>query len=157
MKETKIFVEKLFYDENHKEYDKATKINNFANLLSNVFYDVEGYEHMSYNTIREIMDNDAKTLKDVFSAEFDEERGLHMIFPCAVMTKAFFSVMLYDEKMVVKSLDFKNYLSDLSSSKYQKRYVKEMYKLFGEPYKKHYKDIMKSQIKELEEGLDYIK
>ena len=157
MKETKIFIEKLFFDENHKDYEKTKQIDNYANLLSEIFYDVEGYNHMAYNKIEDIMNNGAKNLKEVFSPEFDEERGIHLMFPCATMTKAFFSVMFYDEKFVATSLDFKTVLDDLSAPKYQKRYVNAMYKLFGEPYKEHYKKIMTSQIKELEEGLDFIK
>ena len=157
MKETKMFIEKLYFDDNHKDYDKAKQIDNYANLLSEIFYDVEGYDYMSYNKIEDIMDNGAKNLKEVFSSEFDKERGIHLMFPSAIMTKALFSVLFFDEKFVAKSLDFKSELEDLSAPKYQKRYVKAMYKLFGEPYKEHYKKIMTSQIKELEDGLDYIK
>ena len=36
MKETKIFIEKLFFDENHKDYEKTKQIDNYANLLSEI-------------------------------------------------------------------------------------------------------------------------
>ena len=40
---------------------------------------------------------------------------------------------------------------------YQKRYVSEMYKMFGEPYKKHYQEIIQEKRNKLEEEAEFVK
>lgn len=157
MKFEQKYVEKLFYG-NGKEHigiDEALK--NFSKLLSNIFYDVEGYEYFNYDTVSNMTGGKAKNLKEVFSSKEDPQRGIGLVFQHGVMTNVNFSIVFFDDRFVTKSIDFKVELPDLSKPKYQKRYVKEMYKMFGEPYRKHYKKIVHSQIKALEKEAEFIK
>ena len=147
----------LYYGTGKTRISDKQILDNFANLLSNIFYDVDGYDYFNYATVSDMTNGKAKNLKEVFSSKEDPKRGIGLVFQHGVMTNVNFSIVFFDDKFVAKTTDFKVELPDLSEAKYQKRYVKEMYKLFGEPYRKHYKNIIHSQIRALEKEADYIK
>ena len=157
LKETRKYVKFLFFDENKKELSDDIKLNNVADLLEVVFNDVVGYDYFTYQKVEEIMNNGSKTLGEAFSTKFDEERGIELIFQNGAITKGHFIVYFFDEKFVVKSIDGSHELQDLEKPKYQQRYIKAMSEMFGPSYKRYYKKVINSQIKRLEEGLEYTK
>ncbi len=61
-----------------------------------------------------------------------------------VVTVADFTIFLYDDGFVTLKWDNKNVIvKDLMLPKYQKRYIKELTKMFGIKYKMHYHKLLK--------------
>ena len=133
----------------------------YGDILSKIFYDVKEYkDRFNDGTIN---------VKDQFGSKYDTlgeyfqkayMHGIYATWPKKIITygNADFLIYLYDDKFVVRSLEHYDcvYIS-LMKPKYQKRYVAEMYKMFGEPYKKHYQEIIQEKRNALEIEAEFIK
>ena len=145
------FVRKLYFD----NYAKAHEV--FGDLLNDIFYDVSEYKD-AYNlriNVRAKV-NGYNTLGSYFKNSFNH--GVFYIWSNKVITNCGFIVYFYDDRFEVCETDFHdNKFLSLMKPKYQKRYIAEMYKMFGEPYKKHYQELLQEKRKKLEEETQFLK
>ena len=126
----------------------------YGDILSKIFYDVKEYEYgLGTRNIKKRFGYD--TLGEYFQQK--PWHGIFNTWPEHIITNAGFCVYLYDDKFEVRDTgDYKRKYIALMEPKYQKRYVAEMYKIFGEPYKKHYQEIIQEKRNALEKEAGFI-
>ena len=145
------FVRKLYF----VYYAKAHVV--LGDLLSKIFYDVNEYED-GFNIkidVSEKFNDKYNTLGSYFKNEFNQ--GICNIWPDMVITNCGFTVYFYDDRFEVCDTESHEHkFLSLMKLKYQKRYIVEMYKMFGEPYKKHYQELLQEKRNKLEEEAQFL-
>ena len=140
-------------EENLSQREQKKEVNiKVAKFLAKIYSDFE-YEGFEYLGI--------ETLGDLFT-EKHTHCGIFNVYPSYLITFSRHVFELFDDKIVVKSIysdsqTLNEEAKALSSKKYQERYVKEMYKMFGEPYKKHYIKLINEKRQKLDEQEAYVK
>ena len=130
----------------------------YGDILSKIFYDVKEYKDKfnieTINVKKQFFGN-YDTLGEYFQQK--PWHGIFNTWPDHIITDAGFCVYLYDDKFEVRDIeDYDEKYISLMEPKYQKRYVAEMYKIFGEPYKKHYQEIIQEKRNALEKEAGFI-
>ena len=121
-----------------------------SKILKNVFKDVEFFKIGNENiNISKKFGKEYKYLGQIFSEKFNESSwskyGMYNKFLNGhdVLTVAGFKIYLYDDAFITLKDDENVIVKDLMLPKYQKRYVKELTKMFGIKYKMHYHKLLK--------------
>jgi len=129
----------------------------YGDIFSKIFYDVKEYERWpSTIKINQAYGDKYNTLGEVFGKS--HQHGIFNTWPNEIITNLDFNIVLYDDGFEVCDIEFHNTkIPSLMKPEYQKRYVSEMYKMFGEPYKKHYQEIIQEKRNKLEEEAEFVK
>ena len=150
-----VFIKQLFVD----SYQKGKQAEIYGELLSKIFCDVYEYEDVFNKELISVQ----KKFNGMYISlgqYFKEHKthGIMGILPEQIITHCGLVITLYDERFEVRDIDENVYLKyqSLMKPEYQKRYVNEMYKMFGEDYKKQYKMIMREHEKEDDEEAKYL-
>jgi len=148
------FVSKLYFDKKFKDL-----LSTYGEILGKIFDNVKEYKD-AYNIatiiVNEEFNGKYKTLGEYFKN--NRVHGIFNVWPEKIITNAGFDIYLYDDRLVVVDTEFNdNIYSSLMKPEYQKKYVAEMYKIFGEPYKKHYKELIQEKRSQLEQEAEYLK
>ena len=130
----------------------------YGEIFGKVFHDVRVYSgaFASRRNVSELTGGKYQTLGEFF--EKAHQHGIFNTWPDTIITNLDFNICLYDAGFKVQDIEYHDELyQGLMKPEYQKRYILEMYKIFGEPYKKHYKEIIQEKRKRLEEEEEFIK
>lgn len=159
----KMYVKKLFYKDLNSDFlvqrlDKETIRKNISSILSKIFYDVESFKYNKKITIKDEFNGNFVYLGEIFTEKFNTyayaKNGLINSFDNMQVTTIFgFNIKFFDDVFIVTTNNINDYfyVKDLMKQKYQKRYVEELYKIFGDDYKKHYLDIKTDKDKRIKE------
>lgn len=142
----KLFVSKLYF-----QTDESNRNELYARLLNEVFFDVKVVNGLILSHYY-----DFENLGEFFSSKH-KWFGIFNIWPDKVITTVNFKIELYDDKIVCRDFEFSDKIVELCQPIYQKRYVKAMFKIFGEDYKRHYKELKTYKITQLQEEEEFLK
>ena len=152
------FSEKLYQKFKKSSNNDEENVKIYADLLGKIFYDVKEYND-SFNgkiQIKNEYEGKFKTLGEYFAKS--EKNGIDIVTSNCVITNIHYIFHFYDNCFTIKGIAFNGHeCSSLMKPKYQKRYIAEMYKMFGEPYKRQYKKIMAEKQKALKEEANFLK
>ena len=125
------------------EHDKFTKLltkDQIEQIILTVFYGVQW-------TVVGKMGID---LEDITEISTSKKAYATLVLPINYDEKHKYIIYFYDNKFLVDCMSsHQSFIAEnLSSETYQKKYIKQMYKIFGNPYKKNYFDILQKEKKE---------
>ena len=124
-------------------------------IFSKVFYDVRQYlSSFSTTNINKDFGGKYNTLGEVF-----EKAHQHSIFNTwsnKIITNLGFNIILYDDRFEIENIESHEKINSLMKPEFQKRYVAQMYNLFGEPYKKHFQEIINEKRKQVVEEATFL-
>ena len=151
------FAKKLYEKYNiSNNDDQGVKI--YADLLGRIFCDVKEYQD-SFNgaiNVKNEFAGEYKTLGEYFLKS--DKNGIDIVTPTCVITNIHYVFHFYDDCFTMKDIAFNGHeCSSLMKPKFQKRYIAEMFKMFGEPYKKQYQKIITEKQKALKEEANFLK
>lgn len=151
-----VFTEKLFLGDFPKGKKKTENV--YGKILSKVFEGVTEYQDKkdgSVINIAEVFGGKYKDLGEYFMKH--HQNGIYEVSHNSIITHFGLYIYLFDNKFIVLDLRHSNdRISSLMKKSYQRKYVEQMYKIFGEPYKQHYQALIEEKINNLREEAEII-
>ena len=152
------FTEKLFQGDFPKGKNVNKKDNIYGKILSQVFDGVTEYKDRQDGSVIKIADVFGGKYKDL--GEYfmkHHQNGIYEVVHNSVITHSGLCIYLFDNKFIVLDLRHSyDRVSSLMKKTYQRKYVEQMYKIFGEPYKEHYQALIEEKINNLREEADLL-